>query len=144
MHYVSSYIFVCSRREVSYKCGGVRTCWIASYALCFGILKSGKFHKIFIQDIATLRCLWCILFYTRTCMRVPSYYNNICGVGFGVAVWIKRQYQSLRMRNSKIAVPLLIFISGTLFNRFPLLIFISGTQSEGPAFFLYICLREKI
>ena len=51
--------------EVSFKCGGVRTCWIASYALCFGQSKSGKFHKIFIQDIATLRCLWCILLYAR-------------------------------------------------------------------------------
>ena len=30
------------------------------------------------------------------------------GVGYGVVVWIRRQYQSLGMRNSKIAVPLLI------------------------------------
>ena len=29
------------------------------------------------------------------------------GVGYGVAVWVKRQYQSLKKRNSKIAVPLL-------------------------------------
>ena len=48
------------------------------------------------------------------------------GVGFGVAVWIKRQYQSLDWRNSKIAVPLSFFReqSGTLFNRFPLSFFI--------------------
>ncbi len=36
------------------------------------------------------------------------------GVGYGVAVWNERQYQSLCKRNSKIAVPLFVYISGTL------------------------------
>ena len=46
------------------------------------------------------------------------------GVGFGVAVWIKRQYQSLDWRNSKIAVPLSFFIwalyGGTSIDEAPL------------------------
>ncbi len=53
--------------------------------------------------------------------RVP--YINICGVGFGVAVWIKRQYQSLDWRNSKIAVPLSFFIGGTSISEVSLFLY---------------------
>ena len=44
------------------------------------------------------------------------------GVGYGVAVWIRRQYQSLGMRNSKIAVPLfcaILVCKDLLQPRFP-------------------------
>ena len=51
------------------------------------------------------RCpLVCNLMYARNA-RIGTY-----GVGYGVAVWIRRQYQSLGMRNSKIAVPLFVCI----------------------------------
>ncbi len=39
-----------------------------------------------------------------------SAYFNTYGVGYGVAVCYERQYQSLKKRNSKIAVPLFICI----------------------------------
>ena len=38
--------------------------------------------------------------------------RQIAGVGFSVAVWIQRQYQSLDEWNGNSAVPLLFFISG--------------------------------
>ena len=47
------------------------------------------------------RCSWYVYLGTRvSCMCTY-------GVGYGVVVWNERQYQSLRKRNSKIAVPLL-------------------------------------
>ena len=46
----------------------------------------------------------------RACVHVP-YYNNIYGVGYGVAVCNERQYQSLCKWNGNSAVPLLILYS---------------------------------
>ena len=39
-------------------------------------------------------------------MRARTLFNNIYGVGYGVAVCNERQYQSLCKWNGKIAVPL--------------------------------------
>ena len=75
----------------------------ASYALCFGLQESGKF---IVPKHCDTRCpLVCNLMYAHSA-RIYTY-----GVGYGVAVWNERQYQSLGMRNSKIAVPLFLCMS---------------------------------
>ena len=79
---------------------------IASYALCFGQSKSGKFQNFYPRHCDTKMPMVRIYPYAR--LRVPKLYTH--GVGYGVAVCNERQYQSLDWRNSNSAVPLSFFV----------------------------------
>ena len=55
---------------------------------------------------------------------------NTYGVGYGVAVCYERQYQSLYMRNSKIAVPLYLckYVCGSSIAKVRFFVYINKTN----------------
>ena len=96
------YIFCSPRRGGVQKCGGIQDIINSVLnALCFDSSESGKFK--YPKQCDTKMPMVCI--YTYAHRRVPINIYTY-GVGFGVAVLIQRQYQSLDEWNSKIAVPL--------------------------------------
>ena len=79
---------------------------------------------------------------TRVCVYYIIY---TYGVGYGVAVWIKRQYQSLRMRNGKIAVPLSFYVvmKAEHCQLDPLFYLLRVFNREGPLFCYVLTIEAR-
>ena len=91
-------------------------------ALCFDSSESGKFK--YPKQCDTKMPM---VVYIRTRIGVYLQIIYTYGVGFGVAVLIRRQYQSLDEWNGKIAVPLFLYAV------------LKAERRQRSAFLLYIC-----